>query len=103
MLQPEEEEFTDRAGRNRKRISHKHVSSFDSFHICYLLETIYLFQDEPSTTARLIFLILIMMAVSSAAFYTIYLIMNAANYITNYNKLRDRRQSLIQASQIGNA
>ncbi|CAD5208947.1 unnamed protein product [Bursaphelenchus xylophilus] len=56
--------------------------------------------EAPSMTARLVFLIFVMMIVCCVVFYAIFLIMKAIQYVKNVNKLRDRRQSLINASQI---
>lgn len=52
-------------------------------------------------TSRLVFLVMVMLGVCCAVFYTILLIMKGVRFVNNFNKLRDRRQSLIQASQIG--
>ncbi|CAD5206212.1 unnamed protein product [Bursaphelenchus okinawaensis] len=58
------------------------------------------YSGQPSMIARLVFLIFIMLTLCCVVFYTIFLIMNAIKYVTNMNKLKDRRQSLINASQI---
>ncbi|KAI6203519.1 hypothetical protein M3Y94_00566400 [Aphelenchoides besseyi] len=83
--------FISAFGVSRFLLRHDHVAPRKGFNND---------REEPSIALRLIGLIFFMLVVSAAVFYTIYLIVQAIRYTNAYNRLQDRRQSLILASQI---
>ncbi|KAI6179408.1 hypothetical protein M3Y98_00607100 [Aphelenchoides besseyi] len=83
--------FISAFGVSRFLLRHDHVAPRKGFND----------REEPSIALRLIGLVFFMLVVCAAVFYTIYLIVQAIRYTIAYNRLQDRRQSLILASQIG--
>lgn len=57
-------------------------------------------QEEPSTALRLVFLVFLMLFVSIAVFYTIFLVVRGIHYIQGYNRLKRRRSSFMVVAQL---